>query len=327
MKVITFGEMMMRLSPIGADRFLQTGTFESYFGGSEANTAVALSSLGTEAAFVTKLPQNEIADACLRELKGNGVDTAYVARGGERMGLYYCENGAGVRGGKVIYDRKHSAISEAQIEDFDWDKILAGGDVFHFTGITTALSDGLAEITLAAVKSAKDEGLTVSCDLNYRRTLWSREKAEAVLNEFMPYVDILFANSGSAEDVFHITGEEDEAVMAALSTRFGIETVAFTQRTGNSANRNTLGGILLTAGEFYRAAPIAVDIVDRVGGGDCFDAGLLHGILNEWSPQEMIEFANACNAYKHTVRGDWCRLPFDEVAAIAEGSADGKIKR
>lgn len=327
MKVAAFGEIMMRLSPEGADRFCQTGSFQAYFGGSEANTAIALCSLGVDTAFVSKLPENDIADACLRELRGNGVDVAHVARGGSRMGLYYCENGAGLRGGKVIYDRKYSSVSEAEAADFDWDAILRDADVFHFTGITTALSDSLAAITLEAVKCAKSKGLLVSCDLNYRRTLWTREKAESTLRKFMPYVDILFANSGSAEDVFRITGENDEAVMALLCDEFGTKTVAFTQRTGSSADENTLGGILLIDGQYYRANPITVGIVDRVGGGDCFDAGVLYGILNHLDPQVTVNFANGCNAYKHTVRGDWCRLNREEIMAIASGAADGKIKR
>ncbi len=327
MKVTAFGEIMLRLSPDNHDRFLQENCFRTYFGGSEANTLIALSSLGINTAFVTKLPENDIADACIRELKGNGVDTSFVVRGGRRIGIYYCENGSSVRGGKVIYDRQFSSIAEAEKSDFRWDEILKDNDIFHFTGITTALSDELASTTLEAVKKAKEKGITVSCDLNYRRTLWSMEKANGIMSELMNYVDILFANTGSALDVFGISGEDDREVMAKISEKFGIKTVAFTLRECMNADKNILGGILLSDGKFRASKKTEVNIVDRVGGGDCFDAGILYGIINKLSPEETVQFANACNVYKHTVRGDYCRLNAEEIKAICSGEADGRIKR
>ncbi len=327
MKVTAFGEIMLRLSPDNRDRFMQEKYFRTYFGGSEANTLIALSSLGVDTSFVTKLPENDIADACIRELKGNGVETAFIARGGKRIGIYYCENGASIRGGKVIYDRQFSSISEADKSDFCWNEILKDTDIFHFTGITTALSDELASITLDAVKQAKEKGIIISCDLNYRRTLWSEEKANRVMREFMPYVDILFANTGSALDVFGINGKDDEAVMLKISEEFGIKTIAFTTRECRNADENILGGILLADGRFFSSKKTEVNIVDRVGGGDCFDAGILYGLINKLSPEETVEFANICNAYKHTVRGDYCRLDAEEIKAICSGKADGRIKR
>lgn len=327
MKVTAFGEIMLRLSPDNHDRFMQENNFRAYFGGSEANTLIALSSLGINTSFVTKLPENDIADACIRELKGSGVETAFISRGGRRIGIYYCENGTSVRCGKVIYDRQFSSISEAGKTDFRWEEILQSTDIFHFTGITTALSDSLVEITLEAVKKAKEKGITVSCDLNYRRTLWSEEKANGIMKKFMPYVDILFANTGSALDVFGIGGKDDKEVMAKLSEEFGIKTIAFTTRECRSADENTLGGILLADGKFYASKKTEVNIVDRVGGGDCFDAGILYGIISGFSPEETVEFANICNVYKHTVRGDFCRLNAEEIKAVCSGESDGRIKR
>lgn len=327
MKVTAFGEIMLRLSPDNYDRFLQENCFRTYFGGSEANTLIALSSLGADTSFVTKLPENDIAEACIRELKGNGVETSFIARGGKRIGIYYCENGTSIRGGKVIYDRQFSSISEADKSDFCWDKILKNTDIFHFTGITTALGDELASIALDAVKKAKEKGVLVSCDLNYRRTLWSEEKANKVMREFMPYIDILFANTGSALDVFGISGKDDEEIMKKISEDFGIKTIAFTTRECRSADENTLGGILLADGKFHTSKKTEVNIVDRVGGGDCFDAGILYGIINKLSPEETVEFANICNVYKHTVRGDYCRLNEEEIKAICSGASDGRIKR
>lgn len=327
MKIVTFGEIMLRLSPEGRQKFLQNGSFRTFFGGSEANTAIALKSLGADASFVTKLPQNDIAESCVRELRSVGIDTTGIVYGGERIGIYYCENGAGIRAGKVIYDRKNSAISAAEAADFDWDCVFEGADWFHFTGITSALSDTLADIVLTVVSKAKEKGLKVSCDLNYRSNLWSREKAGKVMAGYMPYVDVLFANEGSAYDVFGTKEDCEENTMRSLADRFGFETVAFTRRRGDSADRNTLGAVILSEDKFWYAKDITVDIVDRVGGGDCFDAGVIFGIGNNMTMQHTVDFANTCNAYKHTIEGDYCLLNKEEIESICSGESDFRIKR
>lgn len=330
---------MLRLSPPGYFRFLQKPEFEACFGGSEANVAISLTDFGDEAEFVTKLPENDIADACVRELRSFGVGTENIARGGERMGIYFLEKGASLRSGKVIYDRAHSSVSEAEKADFNWKKILAGADVFHFTGITPALSDTLPGILLEAVRTAKELGVKVSCDLNYRSKLWSREKANAVMTKLMPYVDILIANDGSVYDVFGISpdiplsenGSVSEkgfnALCGKLTEKFGFETVALTFRESMSASDNCFGGMLYKDGKGYFSASYPVHIVDRVGGGDGFAAGLLHGLFAFDDPGDAIAFAGAAGALKHTVEGDFNRVSVQEVLTAAKGNISGMVRR
>lgn len=327
MKVVTFGEIMLRLSPENSQRFLQTPSFRTYFGGSEANTAAALVQMGIDASFITKLPCNDIADACIKELSGIGVDMSQIARGGQRMGIYYCENGAGIRAGKVIYDRTGSSISEASSEDFEVNRILDGASLFHFTGITPALSDSAAGLTLKFVKAAKEKNISVSCDLNYRSKLWSKEKAGKVMQSLMPYTDILLANDGSVLDVFGIQADNDAELAENLCGKFGFRYVALTSRNSESADYNTLSGMIYTDGKSYYSPEIPVHIVDRVGGGDAFNAGIIYGILNGLDMQAVINTANAMNAFKHTVEGDYSVFNMEEISAIAAGKADGRIKR
>lgn len=339
MKVVTFGELMLRLAPEGYLRFLQEPRFQATFGGGEANVAVSLANFGVDAEFVTKLPDNDIAEAAIRELRGLGVNVSHIARGGERMGIYFLEKGASMRPSKVIYDRANSSISEAANMDFDWDKILGGADWFHFTGITPALSDGVAAITLNALKAAKAKHIKVSCDLNYRKKLWSKEKACKVMSELMPYVDVLIANEGDADDVFGIKPDGSDVengkimrdgyvqVAEKLAEKFGFKAVAITLRESLSANDNNWGAMLYTSNKPYFSKTYAVRIVDRVGGGDSFGAGLIYSLINNYDPQNAIEFAAAASALKHTVEGDYNRVSVSEVETLKNGNASGRVQR
>lgn len=339
MKVVTFGELMLRLAPQGYLRFLQEPSFQATFGGGEANVAVSLANFGVDTEFVTKLPANDIAQAAIRELNGFGVNTSHIARGGDRIGIYYLEKGASMRPSKVIYDRAHSSISEATAQDFDWEKILDNADWFHFTGITPALSDAVANITLDALKVAKRKNIKVSCDLNYRKKLWSKQKANEVMSSLMPYVDVLIANEGDADDVFGIKPEGNdvdngkinregyEQVAQKLIDRFGFQAVAITLRESISANDNNWGAMLYSAKEAHFSKTYPVRIVDRVGGGDSFGAGLIYSLLNGYSAQDAIEFAVAASALKHTVEGDYNRVSVQEVEQLKGGNASGRVQR
>ncbi|MDE5601680.1 MAG: sugar kinase [Clostridia bacterium] len=339
MRVVTFGELMLRLAPQGYLRFLQEPSFQATFGGGEANVAVSLANFGVDTAFVTKLPKNDIAEAAIRELNGFGVNTANIARGGERIGIYYLEKGASMRPSKVIYDRAHSAISEAGAQDFDWDKIFDGVEWFHFTGITPALSDGVADITLSALKAAKSRNIKVSCDLNYRKKLWSKQKANEVMTELMPYVDVLIANEGDADDVFGIKPQNSDVengkinregyvqVAKQLVDKFGFKAVAITLRESISANDNNWGAMLYTESEAHFSKTYQVRIVDRVGGGDSFGAGLIYAMLSGYGAQDTVEFAVAASALKHTVEGDYNRVSVQEVEQLKGGNASGRVQR
>lgn len=339
MKVITFGELMLRLAPEGYSRFLQADKFCATYGGGEANVAVSLANYGFDAAFVTKLPNHEIGQAAVNSLRKFGVDTSYIVRGGDRIGIYFLEKGASQRPSKVIYDRSYSSFCMADKEDFDWDKILEHADWFHFTGITPALSDSMAEICLNACKAAKKAGITISCDLNYRNKLWSREKAERVMGELCQYVDVCIANEEDANDVFHIQAsntnvtkgevnrEGYKEVAKQLADRFGFEKVAITLRESISANDNNWSAMLYTDGDYYFSKKYNMHIVDRVGGGDSFGGGLIAAILNGYDAKSAIEFAVAASCLKHSIEGDFNMVSVDEVKKLANGDASGRVQR
>ncbi len=339
MKTVCFGEIMGRLAPVDYKRFVQTNSFELTYGGGEANVSVSLANFETEASFVTRLPANDIARAALRTLMAHGVDVSDVAFGGDRLGLYYCEKGASQRPSKVIYDRKYSSISTATTADFDWKKIFEGADWFHFTGITPALSDSCAEICLDACKTAKEMGVTVSCDLNFRKNLWTSEKAGRVMGELMPYVDVAIANEEDCEKVFGIKADNTDItggklshdgyreVAKKLSERFHIPTVAITLRGSISASDNNWAAMLYRDGEYYFSRSYALHIVDRVGGGDSFGAGLIYATKNGYSAQETIEFAVAASALKHSIEGDMNEVSVAEVKALAGGDGSGRVQR
>lgn len=339
MKVVTFGEVMLRLAPENYLRFVQSEKYEATFGGAEANVAVSLANYGVDAAFVTKLPAHEIGQAAVNSLRKFGVDTTKIVRGGDRVGIYYCEKGASQRPSKVIYDRAYSSIATARKEDFDWDKIFDGVEWFHFTGITPALSDETAEITLEACKKAKEKGITISCDLNFRKKLWSKEKAGKVMGEVCKYVDYCIANEEDAKDVFGIeadntdinTGKLDRngyiSVAKKLTERFNFKGVAITLRESLSANDNNWSAMLYTNGEAVFSKKYAMHIVDRVGGGDSFGGGLIYSILNGYDAQKAIEFAVAASCLKHSLEGDYNMVSVSEVEALAKGNASGRVQR
>ena len=330
---------MLRLQPDNYLRFVQADHLEATFGGAEANVAVSLANYGDDACFVTKLPTHEIGQAAVNSLRKFGVDTSLIVRGGDRVGIYYCEKGASQRPSKVIYDRAGSAIATAKSHDFDWDRIFENVEWFHFTGITPALSKDLAEITLEAVKSAKEKGITVSCDLNFRKKLWSKEEAGETMGEICKYVDLLIANEEDAKDVFGIEAENTDiesgkldregyvSVAKQLTERFGIKAVAITLRESINANDNNWSGMLYVGGNAFFSKKYAINIVDRVGGGDSFGAGLIHSMLNGAHAGDAIEFAVAASCLKHTIEGDYNLVSEQEVMALANGSASGRVQR
>ena len=338
-RIITFGEIMMRLNPEGYCRFVQADKFEASYAGGEANVAVSLSNFGMDAAFVSKIPSHEIGQCAVNELRHFGVDTKAIVRGGERLGLYFVEKGASQRASKVIYDRAGSAIAKASASDFDWKKIFEGVDWFHFTGITPALGGELPEICLEACKVAKEFGVKISCDLNYRKKLWSNEKANEVMSKLMPYVDLCIANEEDAKDVFGIEAEDTDlnagkvnhegyiSVARQLSERFGFEKVAITLRGSISASDNEWAAMLYSDGKAYFSPKYNVRIVDRVGGGDSFGAGLIYSLLSEYDEQKAINFAVAASCLKHSIEHDFNLVSVAEVEALAGGNASGRVQR
>jgi len=339
MKVVTFGEIMLRLEPEGYYRFVQVDKMTSTFGGAEANVAVSLANFGIESYYVTKLPSHEIGQAAVNALRRYGVHTEYVARGGERIGIYYNERGASQRGSKCIYDRLHSSIAEAVPCDFDWKKIFAECKRFHITGITPALGGKMTDICIEACKAAKDAGAVVSCDLNYRSKLWSAEQARDALTKICKYVDVCIANEEDAKNVFGIEAEGTDvakgqmnkdaykSVAKQLAERFGFEKVAFTLRTSINANENKWAALLYDGKEYYFSKEYEMFVVDRVGGGDSFSAGLIYSLLNGKSSAQTVEFAAAASCLKHSIEGDWNMVSVDEVEKLAGGNASGRIQR
>ena len=341
MKVVTFGELMLRLAPEGYLRFIQSNKFEATFGGAEANVAVSLANYNQDVSFVSKLPNNEIGQMAINSLRQYGVNTSHIIRGGDRVGIYYCEKGASQRPSKVIYDRANSSIALAKKEDFDWDDIFNGADWFHFTGITPALSKEVAEITLEACKAAKEKGIVVSCDLNFRKKLWSNKEANETMSKLCKYVDICIANEEDAKDVFAIEAKDTDintgklnkegyvSVAEQLCQRFNFKYVAITLRESISANDNNWSAMLYNAkeGKAYFSKKYAIHIVDRVGGGDSFGAGLIYALRNSYKDQDAIEFAVAASCLKHSIEGDYNLVSLEEVKALANGDASGRVKR
>ncbi|MBR3994757.1 MAG: sugar kinase [Clostridia bacterium] len=339
MRTVCFGEIMLRLNPPAYGRFVNSNSFEVNYGGGEANVSVSLANYGIESAFVTKLPSHEIGQAAVNSLRTYGVDTSEIVRGGERVGIYFLENGASQRPSKVIYDRAYSSIMQASPSDFDWEKILDGADWFHFTGITPALGDNVAAICLDALKVCKNKGIKVSCDLNFRKKLWTSEKAGKVMGELMPYVNVCIANEEDAEKVFGIKAEntdvesgkvEHEAyksVAKQLKDKFGFDKVAITLRSSISANDNDWAAMLYADDQYYFSNTYHIHIVDRVGGGDSFGGGLIYAILSGKSNQDIIEFAVAASCLKHSIAGDVNLVTVDEVESLIKNGGSGRVQR
>jgi 2-dehydro-3-deoxygluconokinase len=342
-RVITFGEIMLRLAPPGYSRFVQAQAFGAVYGGGEANAAISLANYGLDSVYVTKLPGHEIGQAALNALRQFGVDTSMIVRGGSRLGIYFLEKGASQRPSRVIYDRAHSAIAEAAPDDFDWKAIFEGtgkkADWFHFTGITPAISGNAALITREACKAAKIAGLSVSCDINYRKNLWARDKAREVMTGLMEFVDVCIANEEDAYDVFGIKAKDTDVsagkidlegykeVAKALSGGFGFRQTAITLRESASANDNNWAAMLYQDGEYYVSKKYPIHIVDRVGGGDSFGAGIIYGNIKNMGTQKTLEFAAAASCLKHTIEGDYNLVSADEVSKLADGDGSGRVQR
>lgn len=338
-RIITFGEIMLRLAPEGYLRFFQNDTMQATFGGGEANVAVSLANYGMDAAFVTKLPAHAIGQGAVNSLRGLGVDTKSIVRGGDRVGIYYLEKGASQRGSVCIYDRAYSAIQLASRDDFNWDEIFEGADWFHFTGITPALGENLVEICLDACKAAKAKGVKISCDLNYRGKLWTRQQAREAMTKLCKYVDVCISNEEDAKDVFGIEAENTDiyggkldkegykSVAKQLMDSFGFEKVAITLRSSISANDNDWAAMLYDGENYCFSKEYHLHIVDRVGGGDSFGGGLIYSLLSGKSTQEAVEFAVAASALKHSIEGDYNRVTVAEVEKLAKGDASGRVQR
>ena len=338
-KIITFGEIMLRLAPNGYYRFFQDDQLQATFGGGEANVAVSLANFGMDVSFVTKLPAHAIGQAAVNSLRYFGVDTSKIVRGGDRVGIYFLEKGASQRGSVCIYDRAHSAIQEASPSDFDWDAIFDGADWFHFTGITPALGKNVTAICLDACRAAKARGITISCDLNYRGKLWTRAEAREAMTQLCQYVDVCISNEEDAKDVFGIEAENTditggkldhhgyESVARQLADRFGFSKVAITLRSSISANDNDWAGMLYDGQQCHFSKSYHLHIVDRVGGGDSFGAGLIYALLSGYSTQDAVEFAVAASALKHSVEGDFNRVTVAEVQKLAGGDGSGRVQR
>ena len=337
-KVVTMGEIMLRLSTPGYERFVQSDNFDVCYGGGEANVAVSLANYGHESYFVTKLPTHEIGESAVNALRQFGVHTDYIARGGERVGIYFLETGASMRPSKVIYDRAHSSISEAVVKDFDFDKVFEGATWFHWTGITPALGKKSQEVLKAALIAAKKHGVTVSVDLNYRKKLWTPDEAKACMSDLMQYVDVCIGNEEDAEKCLGFKAGSDvtsgklelggyEEVFRKMKEAYGFKYIATSLRESFSASDNGWSALAFDGNEFYRSRRYEVRIVDRVGGGDSFSGGFIHGLLKYGDYKKALEFAVAASALKHTIPGDFNHVSEKEVETLMNGDASGRVQR
>ncbi|MBB6218515.1 2-dehydro-3-deoxygluconokinase [Anaerosolibacter carboniphilus] len=338
-KVVTMGEIMLRLSAPGFKRFSQSDSFDVVYGGGEANVAVSLANYGLDAHFVTKLPKHEIGQCAVDSLRKFGVQTDYIARGGDRVGIYFLENGASMRPSKVVYDRANSAIAEAEISDFDFDEIFKDAEWFHFTGITPALGEKAAQLTEEALKAAKRHGVTVSVDLNYRKKLWTPDQAKKVMTNLMQYVDVCIGNEEDAEKVLgfkpghtdvtkgelELEGYKD--IFKQMKEQFGFKYVVTTLRESHSASDNSWSALIYDGNEFYHSKRYDIRIVDRVGGGDSFAGGLIYGLISGRDFKQALEFAVGASALKHTIPGDFNLVSVEEVETLIKGDASGRVQR
>ncbi len=338
-KVVTLGEIMLRLSTPRYERFVQADSFDVVYGGGEANVAVSLANYSLDAYFVTKLPKNPIGQAAINHLRRFGVNTDYIVRGGNRIGIYYLETGASMRPSKVIYDRANSSIAEADVSDFDFDEIFRDAEWFHFTGITPALSEKAAILTEEALKAAKKHGVTVSVDLNYRKNLWTPERAQEVMTKLMKYVDVCIGNEEDAELTLGFKpGDTDvtagklelegyKSIFKQMIEKFNFKYVVSSLRESYSASDNGWSACIYDGNEFYHSRKYDIRIVDRVGGGDSFAAGLIYGLLTGKNFKDALEFAVAASALKHTIHGDFNMVTVDEVENLLKGDASGRVQR
>lgn len=338
-KVVTMGEIMLRLSSPGQKRFVQSDSFDVVYGGGEANVAVSCANYGDEAYFVSKVPVHEIGQCAVNALQRFGVNTSYVARGGNRLGIYYLESGASMRPSKVIYDRAGSSMAEAELSDFDFDVIMQDAQWFHWSGITPAISDKAAELTKLACEAAQRHGVTVSCDLNFRKKLWTPEKAQSIMKPLMQYVDVCIGNEEDAQLCLgfkpnaDVEGGKTDAegyynIFKAMMEQFGFKYVVSTLRESISASHNGWKALIYNGKEFYQSKRYDIlPIIDRVGGGDSFSGGLIHGLLTYDNQADALEFAVAASALKHTIPGDFNIVSVAEVESLAGGNVNGRVQR
>jgi 2-dehydro-3-deoxygluconokinase len=338
-KVVTLGEIMMRLSTPNFQRFVQSDTFDITYGGGEANVAVALTNYGLDGVFVTKVPDNALGQAAINHIRRFGVDTQFIARGGKRLGIYFLETGASMRASQVIYDRAGASVAEMEINEFDFDKILEGASWFHTTGITPALSDKAAALTEAALKAAKAKGITTSIDLNYRKKLWSKEKARDVMTRLCQYVDVCIGNEEDADTTLGFTSKGTDVtkgelnldgykdVFQQMKAKFGFKYIASTLRESHSASDNGWSALVYDGTEFYHTKQYEVRIVDRVGSGDSFASGFIYGLVSGMPMPEAAEFGVAASAIKHTIPGDLNHATLTEVKELMKGDGSGRVQR
>lgn len=341
-KVVTFGEIMLRLSTPGFQRFVQSGSLDVNFGGGEGNVAAALAGYGLEAHFVSRLPKHEIGQSAINHLRRFGVRTEHVVRGGDRVGIYFLETGASQRASKVIYDRANSAVSEIRPEDVDWSAVFDGADWFHWTGITPALGQNARETLEAGLKLAREKGVRVSCDLNFRKKLWSTSEAQSVMRPLMEYVNVCIANEEDAQkslgeragstdvESAHLDEQGYYELARHLKDEYGFDAVAITLRESHNATRNGWSAMLLDekqCADPYRSTQYDIHIVDRVGGGDSFASGLIYGLLTKDDTRRALDFAVAASCLKHSIPGDFNLVSVDEVENLASGQASGRVER
>lgn len=338
-KIVTLGEIMLRLSPPEFKRFVQTNEFDAIYGGGEANVSVSLAHYGHDTYFVSKLPKHEIGQSAVNELRKFGVHTNHIVRGGSRIGIYYLESGVSMRPSKVIYDRAHSSISEAKASEFDFDVIFKDADWFHWSGITPALSEETHELILKACQAARRHNVMISVDLNYRKKLWTPEKAKSVMTHLMQYVDVCIGNE---EDAHLVLGYKPEhidvnqgglevnsykSIFKQMKKDLGFKYIASTLRESHSASDNGWSALIYDGNEFYQSKSYEIRIVDRIGGGDSFAAGLIHGLLEKENMKVALEFAVAASALKHTIKGDFNHVDEEEVEKLMSGDSSGRVQR
>lgn len=338
-KVVTLGEIMLRLATPDFKRFVQTDTLDVTYGGGEANVAVSLCNYGLNGTFVTKVPNNPIGQSAINHLRRYGVDTQFIVRGGDRLGIYFLETGASMRASQVVYDRAATSIADADASEFDFDKIFAGADWFHTTGITPALSDKAAALTEAALKAAKAKGITTSIDLNFRKKLWSKEKARKVMSRLCQYVDVCIGNEEDADTTLGFVAKDTDVnrgklnlegfkdVFKQMKDKFGFKFIASSLRESHSASDNGWSALVYDGTEFYHTKQYNVRIVDRIGSGDSFASGLIYGLLTGMPMNEAAEFGVAASALKHTIPGDLNHATLSEVKDLMKNDGSGRVQR
>lgn len=328
-KIVCFGEIMMRLNPLNKERFIQADNFAISYSGAEANVCASLANYFEDSSqiyFVSKVPANELGKSSIKTLRSQNINTEYVVQGGQRLGLYFLEEGASQRPSKVIYDRKNSSFAESSVTDYNWDIIFEDCSWFHFSGITPALSENLAEICKIACKKAKEKNIKISCDLNYRKKLWTTEKANSVMSELFEFVDVCIANEEDVQNVFGLQGIYEELAQKIIQ-KFSCKLVAFTLRESFSADKNIWSSLLFSKTESFKSEKYEIQIVDRVGAGDSFSGALIYALLNDYSNQNSLEFATAASCLKHSIHGDFNQVTVDEVLSLMKGNSNGRIQR